>query len=116
MDHDFRTRQMVERIDQQHKIQDKMRQIQQKNALGGNALRQQRYAHRQVLDLEKQASHDEAFARAEQVRVAMDRAAHSRARSEGAKQELAKDVVRERMLREEDERRLKLQETKNAGK
>lgn len=110
MDHDFRTRQMVERIDQQHKIQDKMRQIQQKNALGGNALRQQRYAHRQILDLEKQASHDEAFARAEQVRVAMDRAAHSRARSEGAKQELAKDVVRERMLREEDERRLKLQE------
>ena len=115
MDHDFRTRQMVERIDQQHKIQDKMRQIQQKNTLGGNALRQQRYAHRQILDLEKQASHDEAFARAEQVRLAMDRAASSRARSEGAKQELAKDVVRERMLREEDERRLKLQE-KNKNK
>ena len=110
MEQDFRTRQMVERLDQQHKILDKKREIQEKNAMGGNALRKQRQAHRQILNLERQASADEAFARAEQVRVAMDRAAQSRARSEGAKQELAKDVLRERMLREEDERRLRLQE------
>lgn len=110
MEQDFRSRQMVERLDQQNKILDKKREIQEKNAMGGHALRKQRQAHRQVLDLERQASADEAFARAEQVRVAMDRAAQSRARSEDAKQELAKDVLRERMLREEDERRLRLQE------
>eukprot|EP00438_Fugacium_kawagutii_P011046 Skav221273 [mRNA] locus=scaffold2775:36412:37327:+ [translate_table: standard] len=62
-------------------------QKEERKALGGSVLRSQRLAHRQVVDLERQASQDEAFARAEQVRSAMDRAARSRARSEGAKQD-----------------------------
>ncbi|CAJ1410619.1 unnamed protein product [Effrenium voratum] len=110
MESEFRAKQILEREDQQHKIQDQMRRIQEKNRSGGRVQRQQRQAHRQILDLEKQAAADEAFARAEQVRAAMDRAARSRARSEGAKQELAKDVIRERMVREEDERRQRVSE------
>lgn len=110
MEHEFRTKQMVERIDQQHKILDKKKQIQERNALGGSVARQQRQHQREVVDLERQAHQDEAFARAEQVRAAMDKAARSRARSEGAKQELAKDVLRERLLREEDARRMRLKE------
>eukprot|EP00913_Durusdinium_trenchii_P026747 g25089.t1 len=86
------------------------KQIQERNALGGSVARQQRQHQREVVDLERQAHQDEAFARAEQVRAAMDKAARSRARSEGAKQELAKDVLRERLLREEDARRMRLKE------
>ncbi|CAJ1362062.1 unnamed protein product [Effrenium voratum] len=59
MESEFRAKQILEREDQQHKIQDQMRRIQEKNRSGGRVQRQQRQAHRQILDLEKQAAADE---------------------------------------------------------
>ena len=75
-------------MSQQVRLMGKMRQISDQKAFEGSSQRQQRQAHRDLLVLERQASADEAFARAEQVRQALDRAAASRARSEGAKQEI----------------------------
>jgi len=108
MDSDFRAKQMLDRVDQQHKLQDKMRSIRERNQGAGHVIRQERQAYQQVVDFERQAAADEAFARAEQVRAAMSQAARSRARSEGAKQEVARGALRERLLREEDERRQRL--------
>eukprot|EP00439_Symbiodinium_sp_Y106_P064921 s8_g10.t1 len=108
LESEFRAKQMVDRADQQHKLQDKMRIIRERNQGAGHVIRQERQAYQQVVDFERQAAADEAFARAEQVRAAMSQAARSRARSEGAKQELARGALRERLLREEDERRQRL--------
>ena len=73
-------------MNQQVRVAGKLRQMKERNALSGCALREQRQAHRDILDLERQASAHEAFARAEQVRAALEQATRSRARSEGAKQ------------------------------
>lgn len=107
---EFRALQQMGRADQHSKIADKQRIIREENKRSGDMLRRQREVDRQALENFKDVVAAEAYARADQVRVTAQAAARSRARSEGAKQEMAKDVVRERMLREEDERRARLAE------
>eukprot|EP00930_Biecheleria_cincta_P103502 TRINITY_DN95491_c0_g1_i1.p1 TRINITY_DN95491_c0_g1~~TRINITY_DN95491_c0_g1_i1.p1 ORF type:complete len:437 (-),score=87.62 TRINITY_DN95491_c0_g1_i1:51-1361(-) len=105
---EFRALQQMGRHDQHHKIADKQRRLQEENKRAGDLLRRQREADRHALENFKDVVAAEAYARADQVRATAQAAARSRARSEGAKQEMAKDLVRERMLREEDERRSRL--------
>eukprot|EP00931_Biecheleriopsis_adriatica_P086487 TRINITY_DN61150_c0_g1_i1.p1 TRINITY_DN61150_c0_g1~~TRINITY_DN61150_c0_g1_i1.p1 ORF type:complete len:445 (-),score=101.57 TRINITY_DN61150_c0_g1_i1:119-1453(-) len=113
---EFRAGKLQERAIQQQKIQDKQRHRHLENHRAGEIARRQREAHRLSLESQKAAEDAEAFARAEQVRASAAQAARSRARSEGAKQEFAKDVVRERMLREEDERRHRMLEIEKMEK
>lgn len=107
---EFRRLQQMGRGDQKSKIADKQKMMWEENKKAGDLLRKQREVDRQALDNFKDVVAAEAYARADQVRLTSQAAARSRARSEGAKQEMAKDLVRERMLREEDERRARLAE------
>ncbi|CAE7742281.1 unnamed protein product [Symbiodinium pilosum] len=77
LESEFRTKQMMDRADQQHKVQDKLRSIRERNQGAGNVIRQERQAYQEVVDFERQAAADEAFARAEQVRAAMSQAART---------------------------------------
>eukprot|EP00441_Pelagodinium_beii_P041778 CAMPEP_0197629008 /NCGR_PEP_ID=MMETSP1338-20131121/7054_1 /TAXON_ID=43686 ORGANISM="Pelagodinium beii, Strain RCC1491" /NCGR_SAMPLE_ID=MMETSP1338 /ASSEMBLY_ACC=CAM_ASM_000754 /LENGTH=421 /DNA_ID=CAMNT_0043200015 /DNA_START=101 /DNA_END=1366 /DNA_ORIENTATION=- len=113
---EFRARQLQENNESKGKIQEKQRKILDQNKASGDALRQQREVFRSIAEAEREEAAAEAQARAEHVRALEKNAGRSRARSEGAKQEQAQEVIRERMLREEDERRAKLLEIQRMEK
>jgi hypothetical protein len=107
---EFRARALLERAEQQQKLQNKQRKIHEQKLGMGTAVRQDREVHKLALDMQREEATFEAQSRAERVKATACHASRARARSEGAKQEIAKSAVRERLLREEDERRARLVE------
>lgn len=105
---EFRQLQNAGRNDQSNKLQEKHKHIQERNMANSEQMRYERVLHKQAIDEQRLLGEAEVAARAKRVRGALQAAVRSRARSEGAKHEIGKEVVRERMLREEDERRARL--------
>lgn len=107
-ENEFRQRSNAGRNDHSQKLQEKQRSLQESNAASSEMVRRERELAKQALEEQRLLEQAEMIARAERVRGALQAATRSRARSEGAKQEQAKELVRERLLREEDERRARL--------